>query len=223
MDSPARKNKNGNVSGYDGIIRDVTEQRKAQESLHREKEMFRILVEKSPLGISLIGKDNRCKYINPKFVEMFGYDLQDILTERDWFRKAFPDDEYRRELISAWRKDLEESGIGETRSRVFNVRCKDGTQKVIRFRAVTMEGGDQFVTYSDITERKRMRDQLREARKMEAIATLAGGIAHEFNNALSGIIGNIELLHIDSGGDENAIRYVESMKVSAHRMADLTA
>ena len=57
---------------------------------------------------------------------------------------------------------------------------------------------------------------------MEAIATLAGGIAHEFNNALMGIMGNIELLKMDLPENEKSDRYFEIMKRSGYRMSRLT-
>ena len=81
----------------------------------------------------------------------------------------------------------------------------------------------------DITERKKaeeektnLQNQLQQAQKMEAIATLAGGIAHQFNNALSPINVNLAMLEIDYPGDEKIANYTKQMNHSAHRMAQLT-
>ena len=142
-------------------IRYAIERKRAEETLHREKEKYRILVEESPLGVSIIGMDGHYKYINPKFVQIFGYTLEDIPTGREWFRKAYPDQEYRNQVISAWIKDLKESKRGKSVSRTFIVTCKDGSEKAIHFRPVTMETGEQFVIYEDITERKKAEDALR--------------------------------------------------------------
>ncbi|MBW2605767.1 MAG: response regulator, partial [Deltaproteobacteria bacterium] len=65
--------------------------------------------------------------------------------------------------------------------------------------------------------------QLQQVTKMEAIAILAGGVAHEFNNALMGIMGNIELLKMDLPKDERRDKYFGAMKGSSHRMSRLTA
>jgi len=72
-------------------------------------------------------------------------------------------------------------------------------------------------------ERIKLEAQLQQAQKMEAISTLAGGVAHEFNNALMGIMGNIELLKMDFSEDEGVDKHLESMKSAGHRMSRLTA
>ena len=142
---------------------DVRQRKRVEEALHREKEKFRVLVEESPLGVSLIEKDGHCKYINPKFVEMFGYTLEDIPTGQEWFEKAYPDKEYRHQVISTWITDIKNSKRGESRPRTFNVTCKDGFEKVIHFWPVTMETGEQFVICEDITEGQRAEEALRES------------------------------------------------------------
>ncbi|MEA2039779.1 MAG: response regulator [Thermodesulfobacteriota bacterium] len=71
--------------------------------------------------------------------------------------------------------------------------------------------------------RRQMEARLRQAQKMEAIGSLAGGIAHQFNNALFGITGNIDLLEMGFPGDESVAKYTRQMKISARRMTQLTA
>ncbi|MCP4578696.1 MAG: response regulator [Deltaproteobacteria bacterium] len=74
----------------------------------------------------------------------------------------------------------------------------------------------------NITARKRLEAQLQEARKMDALGALAGGVAHQFNNALTAITGNIGLMEMDLPEDLNFSRSIENMKASAHRMVLLT-
>jgi PAS domain S-box-containing protein len=107
-------------------MRNITEQKQLEEDLVQEKERFHALVEASPLGVSLMGPEGRYKYLNPKFSEIFGYTLEDLPYGRDWFRKAYPDEAYRREVISQWKKDLKEFPSGESRPRTFKVVCQDG-------------------------------------------------------------------------------------------------
>jgi len=183
------------------FVRDITERRLAEEALRESEERFRILVEESPFGVSIIGRDGRYKYLNPTFKAIFGYDLNDIPTGRQWFSKAFPDEQNRREAISAWINNLKGAVSDESRVETFSVTCKDGSVKAVHFRPVIMKTGDQFVIYEDITERRRLEEQLRLAQRMEALGTLAGGIAHNFNNLLTGMMGNASLMLLNTEPD----------------------
>ena len=66
----------------------VKEKQRAEEALRKEQEKFQTLVEESPLGVSIIGEENRFNYINHTLTEIFGYALEDVPTEREWFAKA---------------------------------------------------------------------------------------------------------------------------------------
>jgi len=212
-----------NFEGELGIqvwVRDITDRVRAEAALRESEERFRTLVEESPLAISLIGKNGRYKYINPQFQNMFGYSIDDVTTGTEWFKKAFPDEGYRRSAIETWIEDLKQTGIGQSRPRTFTVTCKDGSHKEVYFRPVTMENLDQFVIHEDITERKRAEEekvrletQLRQAQKMEALGTLAGGIAHDFNNILAAMMGYTELALMDiSSGLPNKERLEQILK-----------
>ena len=129
--------------------------KRTEEALRQSEERFRMLSDNSPLGISLIGIDGRYEYLNQAFVNTFGYDLSDISTGNDWFRLAYPDPEYRGQVIAAWREDLRCHPEQEVRPRSYEVMCKDGGRRTILFRPATLHSGKQFTIYEDITERTR--------------------------------------------------------------------
>lgn len=212
----------GEVTGAYGIYQDVSEQKKARKALQNEKDKFETLVERAPLGISLIQADGRYTYINPKFTHIFGYTLEDIPTGREWFRKAFPEQEYRRQVISAWIQDKASAGKGETRPRQWTVTCKDGSKRIIHIGSVTMENGDQLVMYQDVTEAKQLEIQLQKAQKMESLGTLAGGIAHNFNNVLMGIQGRASLMLMDRDSSHPDFSHLKGIEEYVQRASELT-
>jgi len=157
--------KEGLVFTFEAVWWSISDRKRAEEALRRENERFQLLVEASPLAVSIIDKEGRYKYINPKFTKVFGYTLKDIPTGREWFRKAYPDEKKRKEVIANWFQDLKSAKKGEIRARTFPTRCKDGSQKIITFRSVSHDKGDQFVIYEDASERTLAMDMLRESQE----------------------------------------------------------
>jgi signal transduction histidine kinase len=200
---------------------EIKERRRIEGQLRQSENNFRVLTEMSPLGVSLIGADGLYKYVNPRFKELFGYPMEEIESRHEWFRKAFPDPEYRKQVTNSWVNSSGDSDIREVPPSTYKVRCYDDTDKIIQFWPVTMVGGDQLVIYEDVTERKQLEAHLQQAQKMEAIGTLAGGIAHDFNNILAAILGYGELLAFDMQKDTCAWQNLQAVLKSTHRAKDL--
>jgi PAS domain S-box-containing protein len=160
------RNESGEIKYFDGLIEDISDRKRVEEALEFEKRRFQSLLESAPLGIVMIGKDDTWEYINPKFKEMLGYDLKDIPNGKQWFRLAYPDPGYRRQVISAWieKADSAKAG-GEFITVDFKVRCKDGTDKVVLFKRVLLHTGDHLLTCEDISELKQTMEELRIARR----------------------------------------------------------
>ncbi len=205
------------------IIRNVTHQKQVQEALRKSEEHFRMLLESVPIGISVMLSDLTFEYFNPIFTEIFGYTLSDLPDKNAWFEKAYPDPEYRQKVVSVWTDDFAENVNNEkVYDRIFTVRCKNGQEKLISFRSIVTPDGKHMVTYEDITERKRLEDQLIHAQKMEAIGTLAGGIAHDFNNLLMGIQGRTSLMLMDIGPSHPHFAYLNHIEDIVKSGANLT-
>ena len=133
-----------------------------------QKEKFRTVVNHSPFGIAFIAKDGTFTHINPKFKNLFGYDENEIPNGREWFRKAYPDPEYRRTVIAAWISDTRGARIGEQRPRAFTVTCKDGEEKIVNFISVMLTSGENVVACEDVTEQKRGGEELHKSERRMA-------------------------------------------------------
>jgi diguanylate cyclase (GGDEF)-like protein/PAS domain S-box-containing protein len=143
-----------------GIFHDITAHKEAEEMLLKERKKFITLSENAAFGMVLIDGEGKITYVNPKFKELFGYDIEDVPDGRTWFKKAYPDPEYRKTVISAWVEDLKQARIGQKRPRTFKVYCKDGKEKIVNFVPVQLETGEHMMSCNDITEQKCFEEKL---------------------------------------------------------------
>jgi len=201
------------------LFRDISERREAEEALRKSEEKYRLLIENATDAI-FIAQDEVLKFANPKAEEMIGYSAEE-LAKISFVDIIHPED--RDMVLGRHMKRLK----GEELSRIYSFRIlnRSGEELSVEINAVviTWEGRPATLSFlRDITAQKSLEAQLQQSNKMEAIAILAGGVAHEFNNALMGIMGNIELLRMDLPEDERRDKFFETMKTAGHRMSRLT-
>ncbi|MDQ1355267.1 MAG: hypothetical protein QG657_5577, partial [Acidobacteriota bacterium] len=206
---------------------EINGHQKAEESLRRDQEFLLQLFENSPFGIVVMDPQNKILNANRKFESIFQYSLEEL---RD---KSIDDIIVPSEMLEDAKILSATTLEGEIVQRETVRKRKDGQLVDILLHGVPIYlENDQvgiYGMYLDITEQKqiqeeknRLKDRLVEAKKMEAVGTLAGGMAHEFNNLMAIILGNIELL-INSGIENQAMRKrLEAIKTSADRSATLT-
>ncbi|MCU0286882.1 MAG: PAS domain S-box protein, partial [Acidobacteria bacterium] len=206
---------------------EINGHQKAEESLRRDQEFLLQLFENSPFGIVVMDSQNKILNVNHKFEAIFQYSLDDILG------KSIDDIIVPIHLIEEANSLSARTISGETVQYETMRKRKDGQLIDILLHGVPIYLENDRVgiygMYLDITEQKqtqeeknRLKERLMEAKKMEAVGTLAGGMAHEFNNLMAIILGNIELL-ITSGIENKVTRKrLDAIKTSAERSATLT-
>ncbi len=205
---------NGNIIGAIETTLEITERRRAEEALRESEEKYRNLVERANDGIAII-QDTLIKYINPRLSEICGYTFDEV-AGKPFSVFIYPDeipkvvDHYQRRLAGEEIPSIYETALRHRNGSKIDIE--------INTRVITyQEKPTGFVIVRDLTERKHLETQLQQARKMEAIGTLAGGIAHDFNNLLMGILGstslmlfNIESNHPHYEGLKNIEQHVQS-------------
>jgi len=151
----------GKPAGAMVTLRNVTDRKRAEQLLQRERETFYTILEKAPYGVCLMNPDGRIAYLNSRFTGIFGYTLEDVPDREEWLRRAYPDPDYRREVKRSW----EEGGLsGDGGERVFSVACKDGRNRQVEFRRTLLEDGRTVVMAADATRRKKAEEQIRRAK-----------------------------------------------------------
>jgi PAS domain S-box-containing protein len=179
---------------------------RTEEALRASEERYRTLFDSAPIGISVMRPDMTFEYFNPRFTEMFGYELADLPDKDTWFRKAYPDADYRRHVTSLWKDDLmgntNNHKIGE---RLLRVRTKDDHEKMIHFRTAVLENGEHLMSYEDVTELQDLNDALRDSearyRTLFENAPVAIGLATVSGHFIAVNEGLVQLFRAPSMGD----------------------
>jgi PAS domain S-box-containing protein len=138
------------------VFTDLTELNQSQKRLDEKESLFRALVESSPTAMVVsLGDEQRADYYNPRFTELFGYTWEDVPDVEHWWRLAYPDEEYRRQISTQWNEQVREaiSNKGETSPVEATVRCKDGSERTVEFKFVCA-GEKNLVFATDLTSIK---------------------------------------------------------------------
>jgi len=177
------------------LSRLISARNQAEEALRESEEKYRNLVERANDGIAIV-QDNLLKYLNPRLAEIGGYTADEVI-DTPFTDYVFPDevpkvvDYYNRRMAGDETVSTYETAL----------RHRDGSKIDVEFNTgiiTYQEKPASLAIIRDMTERKRLEAQLQQAQKMEALGTLAGGIAHNFNNLLMGIMGNASLMLSDT-------------------------
>ncbi|MFT3783307.1 MAG: PAS domain S-box protein [Nibricoccus sp.] len=206
----------GNIVAYRAVGRDVTKRRLAEEHYHK----LANAVDQSPFSIVVTSPDGRVQYVNPKFTQSTGYTLEEI------FEKEIPVLREGHASEESFREFQQTVDAGTKWSGELCTRCKDGRILWEFVQVSPIRNHAEEITHllsmrEDITERKKLEDQLRQAQKMESLGTLAGGIAHDFNNVLAIINGFTEIALSRGPADEAQARHLREIHNAAQRAIGL--
>jgi two-component system cell cycle sensor histidine kinase/response regulator CckA len=201
-------------------FKDITERKEAEAALFESETKYRTVVENSLVGFYII-QDNLFRFANKRFCEIFGYAFEEIVDILGPSDLTHPED---REMVEENLRKRLFDGIDNI-EYVFRALRKDGmiiTLKVLGSSILYNERPAATGTLIDITKEKTLESQLRQAQKMEAIGTLAGGVAHDFNNILTALTGYGTLLQLKLDKGSPLQHYVDQILSASMKGAGLT-
>jgi PAS domain S-box-containing protein len=192
-----------------------------RKQLAEKEELFRLISENAADMIAVVDTSGQRLYNSPSYQKLLGYS-QEELGKTSAFEQIHADD---RAAVLEAANEARRSGMGRTVE--YRIRHKDGrwltlesTASVVRNRDGEVE--KLVIVNRDITERKKLEEQLNRSQKLEAIGRLSGGVAHDFNNLLGLIIGYSEALQEHIPADDPYREAVDEIQNAGKRAAALT-
>jgi PAS domain S-box-containing protein len=209
-----------NVNAMVASLKDITERKDIEAALFESETKYRTVVENS-LAAFYIMQDSLFRFVNKRFCEIFGYTSEEIVDVLGPSDLTYSEDKGMVE--ENLRKRLFE-GMDYIEYEFRAVR-KDGamiTLKALGSSILYNERPAATGTLIDITNEKTLESRLRQAQKMEAIGTLAGGVAHDFNNILTALTGYGTLLQLKLDKGSSLQHYVDQILSASMKGASLT-
>jgi len=215
----AVRDASGRVVRYQGALADITERRAIEKRLHQQQEFARRLVDSFPDLIFVVDTERRYTFVSPKVEEVLGYDQTESIG-MVFGEQTHTED--RGTLIGVLDDLL--SRRRNFASIEVRVRHKEGEWRRLRchFSPLFDENGKiegLVISGRDITEVKRLEEQLIQAEKLAAMGQMLAGVAHELNNPLTAILGASELVRERPGVDETTRKQLEMTHRQARRAA----
>lgn len=202
-------------------VRDVTDRKHAEEKLLVSEEKFSKAFRLGPDAITITAiDDGRFLEVNDNFLRLTGFTRDEILGRSSLELGLWANPKDRQHIVALLKRS------GEARDLEARMSIKSGEVRTLQMSAHTIELAGQpcmIAILRDVTERRALEIQLREAQKMEAVGRLAGGVAHDFNNLLVGILGYSELLKKKLFAQAPLLRMANEINFAAMRARDLTS
>jgi PAS domain S-box-containing protein len=201
-------------------VAQAIERKRVEEELRRSEEKFSKIFRSTPDAISITTlAEGRYLDVNNSFLQMSGYTREEVIGRTALELKLWADPQDRDRLVSTLKAQ------GRAHEQEFHFRLKSGEVRLGMLSAEIIELAGEaclLAVIRDVTERRTLEQQLRQAQKMEAVGRLAGGVAHDFNNLLMVIRGHSELLRLRLAQDEALRHHAEEIDKAAGRAAGLT-
>jgi len=191
-----------------------------RKQLIEGQELFRLITENAADMIAVVDTQGERVYNSPSYEKILGYTPEELngTTGTD---QIHPEDRGR--VLKA-ASEARRTGVGTNLE--YRMRHKDGTWRTLESRASTIVKNGRVeklvIVNRDVTQRKSLEEQFRQAQKMEAIGRLSGGVAHDFNNLLGVIIGYGEIVQEGTPAESPLRSCVDEMLKAGHRAAALT-
>ncbi len=210
----------GACQGILSVGLDITDLKRMEEALRASEQRFRSFVENANDVVFVLTASGKFSYVSPQWKESFGYELSEVIG-KEFVPFVHPDDvpvcyEFLALVLTTGKKQ---------RGVEYRVLHKDGTWLWYTANGSPLKEQDGSISFigigRDITEQKLVQNELMKAQKLESISVLAAGIAHNFNNVLTGVIGYISFARKHLQDHDKVAQLLEAAEKSSYRAASI--
>ncbi len=205
----------GEIIGASTFIRDVTAKKQAEQALKNSEAELRAVLDTTPFPVALVdAQDQKIEFWSRSALTLFGHTAP---TAPEWYQIAYPDPDYRREVVERWRPALEMARVSNqpVNTGEYRVTCSDGSARTCELYAAFLSGR-LIVTFNDITERKRAEETLREKEFLLSESQRLGHIGSWFWDMQGPISWSDELYRLFGVSPDAFIPAVESFLSLIH-------
>jgi len=215
----------GKTVGFQGTLRDITGRLRAEQALAEEKERLAVTLKSIGDGVITTDIEGRIVLINRAAERLTGYHQHEARGKRLLEVFRIINDKTRQPCEDPVKRVIDSAGMIEIDSDTVLV-TRDGTERIVADSGSPIKDKDSNIVgvvlvFRDVTEKKRIDDELRKTQKLESLGILAGGIAHDYNNILTAIMANISLTKTYSQkGDKiyDRLEKIEKAAIMAGRL-----
>jgi two-component system, cell cycle sensor histidine kinase and response regulator CckA len=195
---------------------DITERKQAEAAVEEQSAYFRQLFESSPVATMMLDTRFIITDVNQSFIDTFQYTKQELMGEDS---QKFIVPLSRMEELHEMIRQIGENGSIEMFESLRKRKDGESINVLVSGHSIIVRGltVGYYIMYVDITDERRLRDQLMHSQKMESLGTLAGGIAHDFNNILAIILGHSGFILRHRNDDEKFDKSIEAITKSTYR------
>lgn len=194
--------------------------KKLYEKTKNSEKIYRSIIDSSADAIAIFDLNGKATYVSPSFTEVFGWSKAEVEGKRIPFLPESEKDKTTAFIINLTLNGTSCYGL-ETKRYKKDGSLVDVSLSASRFHAPDGKPEGMFVILHDISEIKKLQKLLLQAQKMQALGTLAGGIANEFNNIIVNIIGCTEMIGSDLEPDSLSGQNLQEIRRAAYRARDL--
>lgn len=208
------------------FLRDISDKKKAEESLRRERDFNQTLISSSPAYIIILNRNGCFELVNPAFCQALGYQANQLIG-KNYFDTVIPEDQ--RDRIRNVMQSIYQAADNQralVRVGTNPILSAENELRKVQWAGTwivteAMKEASLLAIGVDISEEEVLQEQLHHIQKLDAVGRLAGGVAHDFNNMLAGISGAAELLEMNCEENEKSHTYINMIMEIVEKAAEL--